>query len=119
MPANLQNVFYRASDMERADRFYSGLLDAKLKFADGDRWRQYDLNGRKFALASAEEAHPQMQGAALVFETDDLDESIAKATQLGGVILETRNMGAHGTTVVLTDPDGNVLHLWARAVPCR
>lgn len=111
----LQNAFYRARDIEKADRFYGGLLDASLKFADGNRWRQYEIGGRKFALASDEEAHPQMRGAALVFETDDLDASKAKAVELGGKILEIRDMGSHGTTVVLTDPEGNVLHLWARA----
>lgn len=112
---SLQNAFYRARDIEKADRFYAGLLDATLKFADGKRWRQYEVEGRKFALASEEEAHPRMQGAALVFEIDDIEASTAKAVELGGEILEIRDMGAHGATVVLADPEGNVLHLWARA----
>lgn len=112
---SLQNAFYRVRDIEKADRFYGGLLDASPKFADGNKWRQYEIGDRKFALASEEEAHPQMQGAALIFETDDLDASKARAVEFGGKVLETRNMGPHGTTVVLTDPEGNVLHLWAHA----
>ncbi|MGI6245918.1 MAG: VOC family protein [Pseudochelatococcus sp.] len=112
---SLQNAFYRARDMEKADRFYGGLLGASLKFADGTRWRQYEIGGRKFALASEEEAHPQMRGAALVFETDDIEAGKAKALALGGRILETRDMGPHGVTIVVADPEGNILHLWARA----
>lgn len=111
----LQNVFYRVSDMEKAGRFYGGLLDATLKFADKNRWRQYDVGGRKLALASGEEAHPLMQGAAVIFETDDLEASKDRVVELGGAILEVRDMGAHGTTVVVADPDGNILYLWARA----
>lgn len=114
---SLQNAFYRVQNMRRADRFYSELLGLKLKFSDGDRWHQYELGGRNFALAGAEEAHADMRGAALVFEVTDLAASEARVVELGGKILVVRDMGKHGKTVILSDPDGNVLHLWARGTP--
>ncbi|MDQ0472118.1 VOC family protein [Labrys wisconsinensis] len=111
----LQNVFYGVTDMPRARRFYEALFAPALKYADGERWIQYDAGGSPFALAGAGEAHASMMGAAAVFEVGDLTACEALVSQSGGTVLEARDMGAHGTTLVVRDPEGNVVHLWSRA----
>jgi predicted enzyme related to lactoylglutathione lyase len=113
-PARLQNVFYGVIDMPRARRFYEALLGPSLKFADGERWVQYDAGGSSFALGSSGEAHASMSGAAAVFEVADLASYEQLVTESGGTLLETRDMGTHGKTMVVRDPEGNVVHLWAR-----
>ncbi|MBX3566595.1 MAG: VOC family protein [Rhizobiaceae bacterium] len=113
--ARLQNVFYRVENMERARAFYERVLEPELRFADGDRWVQYRSGTCGFALAAPSEAHHSMAGAAIVFEVHDLEvlrEAIAAA---GGAVLGERDMGNHGVTLIVADPDGNVLHLWKRA----
>lgn len=113
--ARLQNVFYRVADMPRARRFYEHLLGPTVKFADGERWVQYNAGGATFALGGSEEAHPSMAGAAMVFEVGDLASYQERVDAAGGKVLGRRDMGSHGQTLVVSDPDGNVVHLWARA----
>jgi predicted enzyme related to lactoylglutathione lyase len=117
--ARLKNVFYRVADMPRARLFYEGLLSPTVKFADGERWVQYSSGGNAFALGGASEAHPTMAGAAIVFEVKDIAWYQDRVAAVGGKVLGYRNMGSHGDTLVVSDPDGNVIHLWSRAVPAN
>lgn len=111
----LQNVLVAVSDMERSRHFYEGLVDARLKFADRDQWTQYDVGGQNFALASLTEAgRGPASGAAMVFEVEDVAALRQLVPELAGRLLEERDMGSHGVSLVVADPDGNVLHLWAR-----
>jgi predicted enzyme related to lactoylglutathione lyase len=111
----MQNVLVAVSDMERARLFYEGLIETRVKFADGDQWTQYDIGGQNFALASLKEAYGAMSGAAAVFEVDQIDPIRTLVPSLGGRLLEERDMGQHGVSLVVSDPDGNVLYLWARS----
>ena len=115
--ARLQNIFYRVADMPRARRFYEHLLGPTVKFADGERWVQYSSGGATFALGGPGEAHPSMAGAAMVFEVGDLASYQERVVAAGGKVLDRRDMGSHGETLVVSDPDGNVVHLWTRAAP--
>lgn len=112
--AQLQNVFYRVEDMQRARAFYEKVLGPELRFADGERWVQYRSGTCGFALAAPSEGHHSMAGAAIVFEVDDLAALREAVAAAGGTVIGERDMGNHGVTLIAADPDGNVLHLWQR-----
>lgn len=112
----LNNLILVATDPETAARmeaFYTDALGLRVAFRDGDKWVQ--MKGAvKVALSSAAEAGPHDGGAIPVFEIDDLEQARAAALAAGAQILFERDMGAHGTTLCLRDPGGNVLHLLKR-----
>lgn len=110
----IQNMVYVTSDMKRARSFYEALIGPRLKFADGDRWTQYDIGGRNFALGVAAEAHPLAAGACIIFEVISLVQQETRLIAAGGRILQRRDMGAHGEVLVAADPDGNIFQLWQR-----
>lgn len=111
----LQNAYHVAGDMKRARAFYEDVLGLKPKFADGDRWVQYDAGGANFALSGAEEAADGAAGAVLVFEVADLDASAAAVGAAGGMVMATRDMGDHGRTLTFRDTEGNIGQLFMRA----
>ncbi len=110
----IQNVLYVTGNMRRARSFYEDLIGPRLKFADGDRWTQYELAGQNFALSSFGEAAPLAGGGAVVFEVDTLDCQESRLTELGGRVLHLRDMGEHGSVLVAADLDGNIFQLWTR-----
>lgn len=110
----IKNVIFRFSNLENSKSFYEALLKPSLKWGDNDRWLQYDLQGLPIALASSDELEPVKQGTTVVFEVDDLEEAAATASHLGGTIVHRRDMGSHGSSIVVADPDGTLFHLWAR-----
>jgi predicted enzyme related to lactoylglutathione lyase len=113
-PPRIQNVVYATRDMERSRSFYEAVLGGRQKFADGDRWTQYDFGGRNFSLGSPEEARLPEGGACIVFEVAELDVHARCIAQSGGRVIERRDMGPHGTVLIAADPDGNIFQLWQR-----
>lgn len=111
----LQTAYHVVADMPGARRFYEEVLGLRLKFADGDRWAQYDAGGANFAIGAPAEAPPGAAGAVVVFETDTLDELRAKAAAAGTEIRGERDMGGHGRVLTLADPEGNLIQLFERA----
>jgi predicted enzyme related to lactoylglutathione lyase len=109
----IQNVYYTVSDMARASAFYRDALALTPKFADGERWTQFDVGGSNFALSSAGESAVD-RGAVAVFEAADVAEAEAAVVRSGGTILARRDMGSHGLVVTASDPDGNVFQLFGR-----
>lgn len=112
----VNNVFYAADDMAASRKFYEGVLGIDVKFADGDRWAQYDLGDTRFALGAERERLIDMRGAAVVFEVATLEACEQRVAEFGGRVLERRDMGTHGTTLVIADPAGNVSCLLVRGV---
>lgn len=109
----IQNVYYTVSDMARASAFYRDALALTPKFADGERWTQFDVGGANFALSSPDESAVD-RGAVAVFEVADVAEAEAAVVRSGGAILARRDMGSHGVVVTASDPDGNVFQLFGR-----
>ena len=112
----IQNAYYVVADMERTVAFYRD-LGLTLKFQDGARWAQFDVAGAALALSSAEEgAVAPGDGAVVTLEVDDLD---ATARALGNhgtaIVRPIRDMGPHGRTMAIRDPEGNVIQLYQRA----
>jgi len=111
----LQNVVVGAGDMAESRRFYEDVLGLAPKFADGERWVQYDAGGTNFAVGSAAEYPEGASGAVAVFEVTDLDAHRAKLAAQGARIVGTRDMGSHGRTLTVVDPAGNHVQLFERA----
>lgn len=111
----LQTVYVKAPDMAASRGFYETVLGLGLKFADGDRWVQYDAGGTNFALASTGEYPAQAAGAVPVFEVTDLDARVARLVEAGIAVLASADMGSHGRTVTLVDPAGQYLQLFQRS----
>jgi len=110
----LNNTLVVADDMKASRHFYEEILGLKLKFADGERWAQYGTGSGNFAIGCAEECPEGLKGAVAVFEVGDLDQMLAAMSIAGIVILERRDMGAHGRVATLADPSGNRLQLFQR-----
>ncbi len=113
----IQSTYYVVQDMERALYFYRDVVGLALKFQDGDRWTQFDVAGAALALSSpAEGAVAPGGGSVVTLEVDDL-EATALALAAKGVetVRPMRDMGTHGRTMTIRDPDGNVIQLYQRA----
>ncbi|MDQ0391399.1 VOC family protein [Labrys monachus] len=110
----LQNVYVKATDIRASRHFYEAVLGLVPKFADGERWVQYDAGGANFALASDGEYPEGAAGAVAVFEVTDLDTRIERLADAGIAIAASADMGSHGRTVTLVDPAGQYLQLFQR-----
>jgi len=114
--AKIQNVYQVTQNFDRALGFYQDVLGLKLKFRDGEKWGQLDANGSKFALSSPEEAGPAAKSnTVVVFEVDDLDAARQALEAAKAPILGIRDMGSHGSVLTSSDPDGNIIQIFARA----
>jgi predicted enzyme related to lactoylglutathione lyase len=116
--ARLKFGYLRTQDITRSVSFYSQILGFRLKFQDGQKWAQFDANGADFALGSPEEsAQAAGGGAVLVFEVEDLGAAALRIAEAGGTVNERRDMGSHGQALLFSDPDGNLVQLYAKAGP--
>src|SRR5207253_4726118 len=59
----LQNVYMVAGDVPAATGFYEQVFGLRRKFADGERWVQYDAQGGSFAIGCPDEGVPGQSGA--------------------------------------------------------
>jgi catechol 2,3-dioxygenase-like lactoylglutathione lyase family enzyme len=103
------NVFYRASDMEAAVKFYSEVLGLQLKFRDGDNWAAIDINGMTFALEGG-----APQGARVSLRVDGLSALVTDLRARGANVSDVV-AGPHENRATLTDPAGNQLVLYQPA----
>ena len=114
MTNRLQNVYFVTRDFARARQFYENTLGLAVKFADGERWLQFNAGGTNFSLSSVTEAPADVVGAVPVFEVDDIDRTAAQIEQAGGQIIGSRDMGAHGRSKTCRDTEGNIAQIFAR-----
>lgn len=111
----VQNAYHVARDIGRLRAFYEAGLGVPLKFADGDRWVQFGLQGTNFSLSSLAEAAHNASGAIVVFEVDSLADAEDLLAAQGGRVMGRRDMGPHGQVLTFADPEGNVVQLFSRA----
>jgi predicted enzyme related to lactoylglutathione lyase len=112
----LRQVYIVGSDLNAQVRFYQETLGLPLQFRDGDRWVQFQAGETSLALASAAEGQGAPTGVPVpVFEVTDLDQARGELIAAGATIAPTRDMGAHGRTLMVTDPAGVRLMLFQRA----
>jgi predicted enzyme related to lactoylglutathione lyase len=113
----LQNVYYTSANVGRDREFYEQVLGLKVKFADAEKWVQFDAGGQNFALSSVGEAAPGSSGAVAVFEVESIDSLVAALKARSIEVLVDRDMGSHGRTLAFRDPAGNVLQAFERKKP--
>lgn len=110
------SAYYVVKDMDKAVGFYQDILGLNIKFRDGDRWTQFDVNGVAVALADPSEGSvPPGGGGTVVLEVDDLAETRDKLTQNGITVNDIVDMGGHGQYFTAVDPAGNIVQIFARS----
>ncbi len=110
------SAYYVVKDMDKAVSFYQDMLGLSLKFRDGNRWTQFDLNGVGVALADpSESAAPSGGGATVVLEVDDLVAMREKLSVADIPLSKIVDMGAHGKYFTVRDPAGNMVQIFARS----
>jgi catechol 2,3-dioxygenase-like lactoylglutathione lyase family enzyme len=114
MAMRLKSVVYPTADLARATAFYEA-LGLPLQFQDGAGWAQFKPEGGTFALGAGAEIPTEDCGPVVTFETTELDALQARLVAAGVAIVATRDMGSHGQTVTIRDPDGNLVHLYQKA----
>ena len=110
------------SDVERAARFYEGLLGMVRHF-DSDWFvilTHPDREGLEFGLLQRDndvvppEARSAPAGIIVTFVVDDLDPVLQRATSLGADILEAPTDMFYGQRrMLLRDPDGTIIDVSA------
>ena len=110
------SAYYVVKNMDEAVGFYQDVLGLTIKFRDGNRWTQFDVNGVAVALADPSEgAVPPGGGGTVVLEVDNLLETRAQLLQQGVSVNEIVDMGGHGKYFTAKDPAGNIVQIFARA----
>jgi predicted enzyme related to lactoylglutathione lyase len=75
---------YPVTDMDRARKFYEGVLDLKVSQEPGPvKWIEYDLGNATLGLGQYDGWNPSKDGAMIAFEVEDFDAAIAKLREKG------------------------------------
>lgn len=89
-------------DLDRAVSVWKGLLGTEPTFVDGDRWAQFDFDGRRIALAGTDRTSDQ---ACVMLKVDDVSaarDALAAAGLAPGEI----EAGPHELRVTADGPGG-------------
>ena len=110
MAGEIVHVEIPSTDIERAQRFWSGVFGwsfGESAMPDMEyRMAQVGDNAGA-ALMPGETGHP-----SYYFSVDDIDASVAKARELGGTADDKTPVPTHGWFSSCTDSEGNTFHLW-------
>jgi len=111
----ISSSYYVVDDMQESVKFYRDTLKLAVKFQDGDKWTQFDVNGQALAIATPapQQANPG-EGATVVLEVDDLSEQKQTLRAAGVEVGETVSMGDHGSFFTVRDPAGNLVQFFGR-----
>ncbi|MFI4935443.1 MAG: hypothetical protein ACHP7N_12535 [Caulobacterales bacterium] len=96
-------------DVAEAARVWSALLGVAPTFVDGDRWAQFDVSGRRIALAGTDRVSDQ---AGIMVKVGDLGAARAAALAAGLPVTEPAE-GPHEIRCVVTAPGGWPVVLYA------
>jgi catechol 2,3-dioxygenase-like lactoylglutathione lyase family enzyme len=104
-------VFYYVSDLERAIRFYTDVLDLRLR--SRDVVARFDLDSVLFELVpTVDKSRLQGRGnARLCLRVDDMSRAIQQL-QDKGVRTTRAEEKEGGILAFFFDPDGNEICLW-------
>jgi len=109
--AQLRQVVHPVADVGAAVAFYADALGLAPKFVDGDRYAALDAGGATLALAAPEEDVTGRAAAAL--KVADVDAALQRAVEAGATVVAGPDDGPHERRVVVDDPWGNRVVLYA------
>ena len=89
-------------DLASAAQIWSALLGVEATFVDGQRWAQFDVGGRRLALAGTDR---EGDAAGVMIKVDDLAEAVRRVAALGLVAGEIRQ-SAHESRFTVAGPGG-------------
>lgn len=96
-------------DVAAAVKVWEGLLGAPPKFVDGDRWAQFDVGGRRIALAGTDR---MSEKAGVMLKVSDV--AAARAAALAqGLDVTPLAEGPHEIRCIVTAPGGWPVVLYA------
>ncbi len=112
MAGQVVHVEFPSADIERAQRFWSGLFgwefgESVMPGMEYRMARTGEESGAAVTQTDEQPGHPNFY-----FATDDIDASIAKVEELGGQTETKVPVPMMGWFVACTDSEGNVFHLW-------
>jgi predicted enzyme related to lactoylglutathione lyase len=112
MAGEVVHVEFMSSDIERAQRFWSGLFGWNFgeSVMPGMEYRMAQVTEQAGAALMQSDDHPGHPN--FYFATDDIDASIAKARELGGQADDKMPVPTHGWFSACKDSEGNAFHLW-------
>jgi predicted enzyme related to lactoylglutathione lyase len=105
-------------DLDRACDFYSNVFETELtqEVVDGYQMAFFETSDDSFgasgALVVGDVYVPSHQGCFLYFGVESIDETIARALELGGSLLyPTKSNGDLGSVAEIQDSEGNRIAL--------
>jgi predicted enzyme related to lactoylglutathione lyase len=105
-------------DLDRACDFYSNVFETKLtqEVVDGYQMAFFETSDDSFgasgALVVGDVYVPSHQGCFLYFGVESIDETIARAEELGGSVLyPKKSNGDLGSVAEIQDSEGNRIAL--------
>jgi predicted enzyme related to lactoylglutathione lyase len=105
-------------DLDRACDFYSKVFETTLtkEVVDGYQMALFETSDESFgasgALVVGDVYVPSQQGCFLYFGVESIDETIARALELGGSLLyPTKSNGDLGSVAEIQDSEGNRIAL--------
>jgi uncharacterized protein len=111
MAGEVVHVEIPAGDIERAQRFWSGVFGWQFGPSMSEefeyRMTQVSDNAGAALMPSEERGHPNYY-----FDTADIDASIAKVRELGGTADDKQPVPTHGWFAACVDTEGNKFSLW-------
>ena len=118
MIKGVHDIYYNVSDMKRATKFYTEILNMKITF-ESEHWTSLDCFGVMIGLHSSEgneiptfprDAHGASCGGTLTLQSDDISSDRLLLENAGAKILGEMDE-AWGHMLIFEDLDGNVLKL--------
>ena len=89
-------------DLQAAVRTWAALLGVEPTFIDGERWAQFDVGGRRLALAGTDRA---ADVPGVMIKVADVAAAREQAASLGLAVGDLQQ-GPHETRCLITGPGG-------------
>jgi predicted enzyme related to lactoylglutathione lyase len=109
------------TDMARGKAFYEYVFELELEDEQMGAGQMatfpmsWEESGTSGALVKGEGYVPSREGVLVYFTAPDIEATLARAREKGGVVLsEKMNIGKHGFVASIKDPEGNRVMLHSR-----
>ncbi len=107
-------------DFEKAKEFYGKLFNWKFKLSQGSKSHYWNIFTGEGSVGGGfmKKEKPEHDGHAVILyvETDDIEATLKKASELGGKIHTPKTLINEnaGYFALFNDNDGNLLGLWSK-----